>query len=227
MLSALSLFAFGSLSAQDRTVSGKVSASENGSSIPGVNVVVKGTTIGTVTDIDGSYKLSIPEGSAVLVFSFIGLETQEVDISNRSVIDVSMLSDVEQLSEVVVTALGVTREKASLGYATQEVGGEELTAVRDMNFMNSLSGKVSGVQIKRSNQMGGSTNIVVRGYKSLTGNNQAMFVVDGVIMSNAITNTSNQQTGRGGFDYGNAAMDINPDDIESINVLKGAAATAL
>jgi TonB-dependent SusC/RagA subfamily outer membrane receptor len=227
ILPVVSLFLLGSLAAQDRTISGKITSSEDGSSLPGVNVVVKGTTTGGVTDIDGNYKVSVPADGAILIFSFIGLETQEIAIGTRSVIDVVMISDVEQLSEVVVTALGVTREKASLGYATQEVGGEELTKARDVNFMNSLSGKVSGVQIKKSNQMGGSTNIVVRGYKSLTGNNQALFVVDGVIMSNAITNTTNQQTGRGGFDYGNAAMDINPDDIESVNILKGAAATAL
>lgn len=220
------LFAFAQVWAQERTISGQV-VSEEGESLPGVNVVLKGTNKGTVTDFDGNYKLSVPSDGGTLVFSFIGLKTQEVEIGERSVVDVTMASDVTQLSEVVVTALGVDREKASLGYATQEVSGEEVSQVKDMNFMNSLSGKVAGVNIKRSNQMGGSTNVVIRGYKSLTQNNQALFVVDGVILSNDISNTLNQQTGRGGYDYGNAAMDINPDDIKSINVLKGAAATAL
>lgn len=211
--------------AQERTVSGKVTSDE-GEALPGVNVLLKGTSRGAVTDIDGNYALTVPQDGGTLVFSFIGLETQEVQIGNRSVIDVSMASDVTQLSEVVVTAMGVDRDKASLGYSTQQVSGDEVSTVKDVNFMNSLSGKVAGVAIKRSNQMGGSTNVIVRGYKSFN-NNQALFVVDGVIISNAINNDGNQTTGRGGYDYGNAAMDINPDDIATINVLKGAAATVL
>src|SRR5690606_30843022 len=124
-----------------------------------------------------------------------GLQSQEIPINGRSTIDVSMEQDVQQLSEVVVTALNIDREKASLGYATQEVSGEQVSTVKDVNFMNSLSGKVAGVQIKRSNQIGGSTNVVIRGFKSLTGNNQALFVVDGIIMSNDINNSTDQQTG--------------------------------
>ena len=226
LLSAVLFCLISNVAWAQRTVSGSVTE-DNGSTIPGVNVVLKGTSNGTTTDIDGTYRLSIPEEGGTLVFSFIGLATQEVEVGARSVVNVTMESDVQQLTEVVVTALGIDRDKASLGYATQEVGGEEVSRVKDVNFMNSLSGKVAGVQIKRSNQMGGSTNIVVRGYKSLTGGNQALFVVDGVVMGNDINNSANQQTGRGGYDYGNAAMDINPDDIKSINVLKGAAATAL
>ena len=212
--------------AQDRTVSGRVTSADDASGLPGVNVVVKGSAVGTVTDTEGNYTITAPS-NGTLVFTFIGLQSQEIPVNDRSTIDVSMAQDVQQLSEVVVTALNVDREKASLGYATQEVSGDQVSAVKDMNFMNSLSGKVAGVQIKRSNQMGGSTNVVVRGYKSLAQNNQALFVVDGIIMSNDITNTADQRTGRGGYDYGNAAMDINPDDIESINILKSAAATAL
>lgn len=212
--------------AQDRTVTGRVTSAEDASGLPGVNVVVKGSTVGTVTDIEGNYTITAPS-NGTLVFTFIGLESQEIPINGRTTIDVSMAQDVQQLNEVVVTALNVDREKASLGYATQEISGDQVSAVKDVNFMNSLSGKVAGVQIKRSNQMGGSTNVVVRGYKSLAQNNQALFVVDGIIMSNDITNTADQRTGRGGYDYGNAAMDINPDDIESINILKSAAATAL
>ena len=229
LLSTMFVFALaiGQSWAQERTISGNVTSVDDGSSLPGVNVVLKGTTNGTITDVDGNYKLSVPSEGGTLVFSFVGLATEEVEIGSRSVIDLAMSPDIKQLSEVVVTALGVSREKASLGYSTQEVTGDAVAKVKDVNFMNSLSGKVAGVQIKRSNQMGGSTNIVVRGFKSLTGNNQALFVVDGIIMANDITNGSTQATGRGGYDYGNAAMDINPDDIASINVLKGAAATAL
>ena len=226
-LTAVLTIASSELFAQERVISGRVTDELDGSGLPGVNVVQQGTTNGTVTDVDGNYNLTVPSGDATLVFTFVGMATQEIAIGGRNRIDIEMAVDVAQLSEVVVTALGLDREKASLGYATQEVAGDQVSTVKDVNFMNSLSGKVAGVSIKRSNDMGGSTNVIVRGYKSLTGNNQALFVVDGIIMSNEITNTANQQTGRGGYDYGNAAMDINPNDIESLNVLKGAAATVL
>ncbi len=131
------------------------------------------------------------------------------------------------MSEVVVTALGIKRAKNTLPYAAQTVQGEDVSRLRSGNAFSALSGKVSGLQINQGNGLGGSTNIVIRGMKSITGNNQALFVVDGVPVDNSINNRTNQQTGRGGYDYGNAAADINPDDIENINVLKGAAATAL
>ena len=131
------------------------------------------------------------------------------------------------MDEVVVTALGISRDKKSIGYSTQTVDGESLAAQKDVNFMSTLSGQVAGAQIKNSGTMGGSANVIIRGYTSISGNNQPLFVVDGIPISNDITNTSNQQTGRGGFDYGNAAMDINPQDIENVSVLKGAAASAL
>lgn len=213
--------------AQDRVITGKVTSSEDGSSLPGVNVVIKGTTNGTVTDIDGNYKLSVPEDGGILVFSFIGLESQEAEIGSRSTIDALMDSDIQQLSEVVVTALGVTREVASLGYATQTVDAEEVTKAKEANFVNSLSGKVAGLSIKQNNNFGGSTNVVIRGMSSITGSNQALFVVDGVPIDNRTGNDTYQSAGRYGYDYGNAASDINPEDIESMNVLKGAAATAL
>lgn len=141
--------------------------------------------------------------------------------------DTTMYPRIDKLDEVVVTAFGISREKKTVGYAVQEVGGGEVTKAKADNFMASLSGKVAGVNVTQSGTMGGSANVVIRGYKSLTGNNQALFVVDGIPISNQIANTSNQNTGRGGYDYGNAAMDINPEDIESVSVLKGAAATAL
>ncbi len=226
LVSFFSALIFGAW-AQERTVSGRVTSSEDGSAIPGVNVLLRGTAIGGVTDATGGYTLSVPESAGVLVFSFIGFQTQEVDIGSRSVIDVVMLPDVTELTEVVVTALNISREKASLGYATQEIDGSAVSQVKEQNFINSLSGKVAGVQIRTNNNFAGSTNIVIRGNKSVTGNNQPLFVVDGVPIDNRTGNDAYQQAGRYGFDYGNAASDINPEDIASINVLKGAAASAL
>lgn len=134
----------------------------------------------------------------------------------------------EALNEVVVTALGISREKKTLGYATEEVSGDQVSTVtQGGNIANSLSGKVSGLQIKRNSNIGGSTNVLLRGTNSLTGNNQALFVVDGVIIDNSNTNSTSQQQAGAGYDYGNAASDINPESIATINVLKGAAATAL
>jgi TonB-linked SusC/RagA family outer membrane protein len=226
-LTAVLMLASSALWAQDRTVSGRVTDADDGSGLPGVNVVLQGTTNGTVTDVDGRYSLNVPSDGGTLVFTFVGMATQEVPIGGRTEINVNMAPDVSQLSEVVVTALGITREKASLGYSTQEIGGEDVSTVKQQNFVNSLSGKISGVQIRTNNNFGGSTNIVIRGNKSVTGNNQPLFVVDGVPVDNSTGNTSYQAAGRYGYDYGNAAADINPEDIESINVLKGAAASAL
>lgn len=227
LLTALLLLAqLGSTFAQDRQITGKVTSSEDGSPIPGVSISVKGTSKGTTSVADGSYRISVGNGTT-LIFSSVGFTSQTVAVGSQSVIDVKLVPSTSTLSEVVVTALGVSRDKKSLGYATQEVKGDQVSTAKESNFINSLSGKVSGVEIKRNNNMGASTNIVVRGFKSLTGNNQALFVVDGVPIDNSNTTSSSTAQGGGGYDYGNAASDINPDDIESINVLKGAAATAL
>ena len=209
-------------------ITGKVTGAEDGLSVPGVSVVVKdNTTIGTTTNVDGEYSLTVPGGTEALVFSFIGMKAQEVLINGRSVIDVQMEAEILEMDAVVITALGISREKKSLGYAVQEIGGDEVSTVKSENFINALSGKVSGVQIKSSGNMGGSTNIIIRGSTSLTGNNQAMFVIDGVPVNNDINNSDAQTEGGTGYDYGNAASDINPDDIKSMSILKGAAATAL
>ncbi|HYG18672.1 MAG TPA: carboxypeptidase-like regulatory domain-containing protein, partial [Ohtaekwangia sp.] len=149
--------------AQERTVSGRVTSVEDGSGLPGVNVVLKGTTSGTVTDADGNYSLGVTGEGGTLVFTFIGLTTQEIEIGDRTVVNVIMAADVKQLSEVVVTALGIERNKNELGYAAQQVSGEQISQARGVNIVNSLSGKVSGVDIKSSNTMGGSTNVVIRG----------------------------------------------------------------
>lgn len=208
-----------------QSVSGVVSDAASGEPLPGVAVSVKGTNNAELTDFNGKFTIKADNG-ATLVFSSMGMETKEV-AATSDFLQVSLESASSQLDEVVVTALGISREKKSLGYATQEVDGAAVSTVKDANFVNSLSGKVAGVNIQSSGTLGGSANIVIRGYKSLTGNNQALFVVDGVPISNSTGNSANVASGRGGYDFGNAAMDINPEDIENISVLKGAAATAL
>uniref|UniRef100_F4CD63 TonB-dependent receptor plug n=1 Tax=Sphingobacterium sp. (strain 21) TaxID=743722 RepID=F4CD63_SPHS2 len=217
----------GSTQAQERTIRGKVTAQGSGEPLPGVSVVILGTTSGTTTNENGLYSIDVPANAKELIFSYIGFEKQTVSIGNQDQVDVELSQDAQALSEVVVTALGIERKRNELGYAAQEVRSEDITRTRDNNFTNALSGKVAGLDIKQSGTMGGSTNVVMRGFKSVRGNNQALFVVDGTPISNVNTNTNDQTTGRGGYDYGNAAADINPDDIESINVLKGAAASAL
>ena len=211
---------------QDRQISGKVTSTEDGSPLPGVNIAVRGTNRGTTTGADGSYRINV-DGQSTLVFSFVGFQAQTISVVDRTTINVVLATEIGSLEEVVVTALGITREKKSLGYASQEVKGDQVNTAKESNFINSLSGKVSGVEIKRNNNLGSSSNIVIRGFKSLTGNNQALFVVDGVPIDNSNTTSSGTAQGGGGYDYGNAASDINPDDIESINILKGAASTAL
>jgi len=191
-----------------------------------VAVVIKGTTNGAVTNVDGIYSLTAPS-DATLIFTYVGMQTLEESVNGRTKIDVALQSEAIEVTEVVVTALGVTREKRSLGYAVQEVSGEEINKVKTDNFINTMSGKVAGVHIKANGNLGGSTNVVIRGSKSLYQSNQALFVIDGVPVDNSNSNNMGQISGRSGFDYGNTASDINPNDIESINVLKGSAATAL
>lgn len=210
--------------AQERTITGTVT--DESGALPGVSVLIEGTTSGTETDFDGNFSIEASSGD-VLRFSFVGMTTVTRTIGAESTINVTMVSQENTLDEVVVTALGIEREKKSLGYATQEVTGDQINTAKDPNFVNSLSGKTSGVDVKASGTMGGSTNVVIRGYSSMFNSNQALFVVDGVPISNNNNNTSDQTSGRGGYDFGNAAQDINPDDIESVNVLKGGAATAL
>ncbi|WP_233454732.1 SusC/RagA family TonB-linked outer membrane protein [Hymenobacter negativus] len=215
------------VNAQDRTVSGRVTDRSNGQGLPGATVLVKGTTIGASTNADGSFSLSVPASATALSISSVGFASIEQPIGSNSTFNISLAADTKQLGEVVVTALGQERTRNSLPFAATQVEGSQVTAARNPNAINGLSGKVAGVQIRQSNTLGGSTNILIRGTKSITGNNQPLFVVDGVPISNANTNTSGQQTGGGGYDYGNAAADINPDDIATMTILKGAAATAL
>ncbi|NCD70933.1 SusC/RagA family TonB-linked outer membrane protein [Mucilaginibacter agri] len=219
------------VSAQNRTVTGTVTAKEDGLPIPGVTVKVKGSNIGTQTSPDGKYSLNVP-ANATLVFSFIGYAPLELTPAGN-VANAKLEVSSKQLGEVVVTgALGLTRTRNQQSYAAQVVTGDALSATRSANISSELSGKVAGLEIRQSSSLGGSTNVVIRGAKSINGNNQALYVIDGVPFSNggmnsASINQSGQRSGGGGYDFGSPANDINPDDVESVTVLKGAAATAL
>jgi len=221
------LFAASGAMAQDRTVSGRVTASEDGSPLPGVNVVLKGSTVGTATDSEGRYTLSIPASGGALIFSFIGLQTQEIAIGDRSVVDISLALDATQLSEVVVTGQGIAREKKALGYATSTVGEDQLAARPVNDISRVLQGKVPGVVITPTGGTSGAgASINIRGYSSLTGSTQPLWVVDGVPF-NSDTNTGSGFTTGGQATATSRFLDIDPNTIESVNVLKGLAATVL
>ncbi len=225
LLSSIMIFLFSAsfLMAQ-KSVSGTVK-DDQGEVVIGANVVEKGTINGTVTDLDGKFSFQVADDATAIVISYVGFSPQELEITG-SAMDVT-LSEGVNMEKVVVTALGVTRKEKSLGYASQDVSGDDINKSRDANFLNTLQGKVAGVQITGSSNLGGSTRVILRGTGSITGNNQPLFVVDGVPMDNSNFAAYNQTRGAGGYDYGNAMSDINPDDIESINVLKGPAGTAL
>ena len=220
------LFLASNVWAQDRTISGSVSSDEDGSGLPGVNVILQGTTIGTTTDVNGSYSLDVPSDGGTLVFSFIGLVSQEVAIGARSVVDVVMSSDVEELQEVVVTALGITKEKAALGYAVTSVGGEQLEARPEADIARLLRGKVPGVDItSQSGVSGTGTNIIIRGYTSISGSNQPLFVLDGVPID--ASTYSDRGFSSGGATASSRFLDLDPNNVAEISVLKGLAATVL
>ncbi len=209
---------------QKTTVTGTVKAAD-GSLLPGLSIVVKGTTVGTTTNVDGKYNIEVPN-DATLLFSFIGFEPQEVVVGGKSVIDVTMEPSIESLDEVVVTALGIKREEKSLGYSVGTVAGEELSRVVQENVLNSMAGKVTGVQINQTGGAGSTVSMIIRGATSMSTDNQPLFVVDGVPMSSSVNNV-------GGFgndnrvDYGNAISDLDPESIESVSILKGPSAAAL
>jgi TonB-linked SusC/RagA family outer membrane protein len=214
--------------AQGKVIKGTITDSKTKETLPGVTVLVEGTTVATSTNMNGEFTINVDGEGKKLVISSIGYVSKTID-ANQDVINVSLDADAKLLTETVVTALGVSRDKKSLGYASQEIGGDQLNAVKSSNFVNQISGKIAGVQIKNSGNMGGSTNIIIRGTTSMTGNNQALFIVDGVPIDNGRTNQTsrNQARGESGYDYGSPVADINPEDIETMNVLKGGAATAL
>ncbi len=229
----VSVFVFSQVWAQERTVSGKVTSLEDGSALPGVNVIVKGTSTGTVTDIDGNYTISISSEGGSLVFSFIGLETKEIEIGSRSIIDVQMSSDVKQLSEVIVTAQGIERQKEALGFAVSTLDEDAVADKTEGDVVRSLRSKASGVQITQQSGLSGSgTNILIRGYTSFTGNNQPLFIIDGVPF-NTNTNSADgdNDSGRDFVDGASSGssrfLDLDPNNIESISILKGLAAATL
>ncbi|MFH6768076.1 SusC/RagA family TonB-linked outer membrane protein [Gaetbulibacter aquiaggeris] len=209
--------------AQEKTISGTVS-DNSGLPLPGVNIVVSGTTNGTQTDFDGKYTIKASVGN-VIVFSYVGQKTQSVTVGASNTMNVVLLEDAQALEEVVVTALGIKREEKALGYSVQSIKGEGLTEARESNISNAISGKIAGVQVTgTSGSVGASSRIVLRGNSSITGNNEPLYVVDGVPIDNR--SYGNAGSG-GGVDLPNGAADINPDDIETITVLKGPNAAAL
>ena len=218
LLSMLALRSY----AQEMTVSGKVNDASGGD-IAGVNVVVKGTTRGTTTNDKGEYSISVEKGK-ILTFSYIGYVPKEV-VVNASALDVSLAAEATALNEVVVTALGISRDKRALAYSITEVNGNNLTSAREANLGNALAGRVAGVNVSKiATGPAGSSRVIIRGNKSLQGNNQPLYVIDGIPMDN---NNFGQAGLWGGSDEGDGLSSINPDDIESITVLKGANAAAL
>ena len=226
----LMLLVLGTISATaqsaQHTVSGNVTSSEDGMPLPGVSIVLQGTTQGVSADFDGNYSINVPNGNGVLVYSYLGFEPQEIAVNGKTTINIALAPSAEALDEVVVTALGIKREDKSLGYSVENVAGEELTRVAQENVLNSLSGKVAGVTLNSTGGTGSSVSMVIRGAISLSSDNQPLFVIDGVPVSNSLNNI-------GGFgsdnrvDYGNAVSDLDPNSIEDVSILKGPSAAAL
>ncbi|SDS08512.1 SusC/RagA family TonB-linked outer membrane protein [Christiangramia echinicola] len=222
IIAFLAVIQFATLSAQENSVSGLVTGSENGEPLVGVNVLIKGTNRGTVTDFEGTFQINVQSGETI-VFSSLGFEPLEIAYSGQSTLNVTLVADLESLDEVVVTALNISRDKKSLGYATQEVGGEDINITNNQNVIGALSGRIAGVQVTGSSgaSMGGTQKIKIRGVNSITGGGEPLLVIDGTPISNA------NFSGTAGADYGNLGQDVNPADIESVNVLKGPTASAL
>ena len=211
---------------QGFTVSGKVTSGTDKIAMPGVSIQLKGTTKGTVTNGDGEFNIEVQGNNPVLIFSFIGYKTQEVALNGRKSLNIVLAENVLAVDEVVVTALGITRKEKSLGFAVAKVSGEDMSRVVQENALNALTGKVAGVQINSTGGTGSSVSMVIRGATSLSSDNQPLFVVDGVPISNTLNNISGFGTDNL-VDYGNAISDINSSDIENVSVLKGASAAAL
>lgn len=207
---------------QEITVTGRVVDQEN-QPLPGVSVFLQGSTVGTITDTEGNYSLNVHAGD-IVIFSFMGMVSQTFTIQNQNVINVTMKPEAKTLDEVVITALSIKRQARSLGYSQQRVDGDEFSQAKENNFVTMLAGKVAGVQITPAPNPTGTSRIIIRGNNSLSGNNQPLFVIDGIPVDNSGTILDSWN---GGLDYGNNASSINPDDVEEIQVLKGANAAAL
>lgn len=216
-----------SVYAQDKTVSGKVTSKDDGTPLPGVTVMVKGTTVGTQTDVEGMYKLSVGKDAKFLVFSFIGMKTEEREIGNLSTINFVMATGSSELDEVVVTAVGIERNNKKLGYSIEQIGGDKMTQKSEPDVLRGMQGKIAGVQISGSGgAAGGATRITIRGNNTISGNNQPLFVVDGVPFNNDYDEGGANSRDIGGA-ASNRAVDLDPNNVESMTVLKGAAAAAL
>ena len=222
-LSVLCLF-FQLAHAQEKELSGVVT--DEGMALPGVTVIIQGTQQGTQTDLDGKYSIKVKKGDTV-VFSFIGMKDVQYKVTDQKVFNVQLVPTEHMLTEVVVTALGIKRDKKKLGYSSQEVSGEHIAEAGQTNAINALSGNVAGLQVTAPSTMGGSTRILLRGVKSVVGNNLPLIVVDGIPLDNSNYANEDMQRGSGGRDYGDGSADINPDDIETVTVLKGGPASAL
>lgn len=229
------VFVFGMVAtafAQGKTITGTITSATDNQPLPGATVIVKGTTAGTVTDLDGKYVLVVPQDKDVLVYTFLGFKTKEENIGSRNVINVALEEDVLGLETVVVTALGISKEKLSLGISTQEVTGDRIASSGEENFIQGLSAKAAGVQVTGSaGTPGASSKIIIRGPSTFTNENQPLIVIDGVPIDNS-TNTTVAgdypfNATLNGVSNSNRGIDVNPDDIESINILKGPAAAAL
>jgi TonB-linked SusC/RagA family outer membrane protein len=207
------------------TVTGTITDATDGSPLPGVSVIVKGTTTGVASDFDGNYSIDLSDTNVILEFTFVGYTVKDIEVNGQEVINVALDQSTESLDEVVVTALGIKREEKTLTYAQQNVKGDDLTKSRDINFVNSISGKAAGVEVRKSNSgPGGSTKIQIRGSKSLSGDSSPLFVIDGIPMVN---NRGGQPGVWNGVDQGDGLSQLNPDDIESISILNGANAAIL
>lgn len=209
--------------AQNLTVTGIATSADDGSPMPAVAVAVQGSGRGTTTDIDGAYSIDVPS-NGTLVFSFMGYDDAVIPVNGRKVINVSLVPGSIEIDDVVITATGLKRSEKALGYASTTVKADEIIRGHAADAMSGLTGKVAGLQISSSGSTGTSQKVIIRGYSSLSGSNQPLYVIDGVPMSNGISGTQDLNNS---IDFGNAAADINPEDIESITVLKGASATAL
>ena len=217
-------------SAQDRKVSGRVTDKQTSEGLPGATVLLKGTSVGMSTNMDGAFSMSVPASGGTLVFSSVGFATVEQPLGAGSEYNVALAGDSKQLNEVVVTALGIEKDTRSLGYSTQQIKAEQISQKSEPNVLNSLQGKVSGVNISSSSGLpGSSTNINIRGITSLQGSNQPLFVVDGIPISNDLERGfgGGGQGSLGAAQVSNRALDIDPESIASINILKGPAAAAL
>jgi TonB-dependent SusC/RagA subfamily outer membrane receptor len=223
LLACLFLVGVGLVNAQSKSISGKVISAEDGQPVIGATVKVKGASTGTITNTDGDFRISLTGNEKTLVISYVGMNTAQVEATNN--MTVKLESDSKMIDEVVVTAVGIKRSAKALGYSATQVTAADITATGNRSAFNALQGKVAGVEISSaSGAPGSSTRVIMRGFSSLGGSNQPLYVIDGVPVSNSQIGSTSIN---GGMDFGNRANDINPEDIESMTILKGGSATAL